>query len=50
MYSPISAFYPALVGREKGGVSSIEYVICVLLMQGAGVEAGETEGNKAVQR
>jgi len=25
-------------------------VICFLLMQGAGVEAGEAEGNKAVQR
>ena len=35
--------------REKRGYS-IEYVICFLLMQGARVEAGEAEGNKAVQR
>ena len=35
--------------REKWGYS-IEYVICFLLMQGARVEAGEAEGDKAVQR
>lgn len=51
MYSPISASYPGLVGREKSRWGySIEYVICFLLMQGARVEAGEAEGNKAVQR
>lgn len=35
--------------REKWGYS-IEYVICFLVMQGARVEAGEAEGDKAVQR
>ena len=35
--------------RERWGYS-IEYVICFLVMQGARVEAGEAEGDKAVQR